>query len=128
MELQKCRSVELTCEPLIGAVDVHVHPDPYLKSSPRRVDPIYYVEKEYASIDEGMEDTPNIKEAAEHCILYTDFRRYTLSTAVEGLRQFITCMLDMGISANDIRPMVKTNPEWLLGLEPLEGDHGYAGA
>ena len=89
----------------------------------------YYVEKEYASIDEGMEALPDegIREVAaqirelgaEHCVMSTDFGRYALSTPVEGLRQFITCMLDLGITAGEIRTMVKTNPEWLLGLEPL---------
>ena len=90
----------------------------------------YYVEKEYASIDEGMEAAPGagIREVAEairalgaeNCIMSTDFGRYALSTSVEGLRQFITCMLDLGLTADEIRTMVKTNPEWLLGLEPLE--------
>ena len=90
----------------------------------------YYVEKEYASIDEGMEETPGsgIREVAEyirelgveHCVMTTDFGRYALSTPTEGLRQYIACMLDLGISADDVRTMVKTNPEWLLGLEPLQ--------
>jgi hypothetical protein len=90
----------------------------------------YYVEKEYASIDEGMEAVPGagIREVAEqiqelgagHCVMSTDFGRYALSTPVEGLRQFITCMLDLGLMADEIRTMVKTNPEWLLGLDPLE--------
>ena len=89
----------------------------------------YYVEKEYASIDEGMTATPGkgIREVAEqicelgpeHCILSTDFGRYALPTPVEGLRQFIACMLDLGIPPLDVRRMVKTNPERLLGLEPL---------
>ena len=86
----------------------------------------YYVEKEYASIDEGMSSTRGIREVtdtieglgANHCILSTDFGRYALSSPVEGLRQFITCTLDLGIPAEDIRKMVKTNPEQLLGLEP----------
>jgi len=90
----------------------------------------YYVEKEYASIDEGMTASPGsgIREVAdqiqalgaEHCIMSTDFGRYALPTPVEGLRQFIACMLDLGIFPEDIRTMVKTNPETLLGLEPLE--------
>lgn len=50
----------------------------------------------------------------------TDFGRYALSTPVEGLRQFITFMLDLGITPDEIRTMVKTNPERLLGLEPLD--------
>ena len=86
----------------------------------------YYVEKEYISIDEGMQEGPKggiIEVAqqinavgAEHCIMSTDFGRYALSTPVEGLRQFITCMLDLGISPDDIRTMVKMNPERLLGM------------
>ncbi len=90
----------------------------------------YYVEKEYASIDEGMEKGPEIgiREVADairllgadRCILATDFGRYALPPPVEGLREFITCMLDLGIPPEDIRKMVKTNPERLLGLEPLE--------
>jgi hypothetical protein len=90
----------------------------------------YYVEKEYASIDEGMDKGPEtgIREVADtirqigadHCIMATDFGRYALPTPVEGLREFITCMLDLGIPPRDIRKMVKTNPERLLGLEPLE--------
>jgi len=90
----------------------------------------YYVEKEYASIDEGMEATPGsgireiagyIRElGADHCVMSTDFGRYALSTPTEGLRQYIACMLDLGISADEIRTMVKTNPEWLLGLDPME--------
>ena len=87
----------------------------------------YYVEKEYSSIDEGMQEEAGggIKNVArqiqeigsEHCIMSTDFGRYALSPPVEGLRQFIACMLDLGISPKNIKTMVKTNPERLLGLE-----------
>jgi hypothetical protein len=92
----------------------------------------YYVEKEYISIDEGMteEASGGIKLVAKqiqdlgarHCIMSTDFGRYALSPPVEGLRQFISCMLDLGIHPNDVRTMVKTNPEKLLGLEPKENN------
>jgi hypothetical protein len=90
----------------------------------------YYVEKEYISIDEGMSEAaagglPYIAAqmqelGAENCVMSTDFGRYALSTPLEGLRQFIACLLDLGISAEDIRTMVKTNPEKLLGLEPKD--------
>ncbi|MFP3952107.1 MAG: DUF6282 family protein [Candidatus Bathyarchaeia archaeon] len=86
----------------------------------------YYVEREYASIDEGLEDQPGggVKKVAEqiqdvgasHCVIATDFGVYTLPTPVEGLREFIACLLDLGIPADDIRKLVKTNPEKLLGL------------
>ena len=90
----------------------------------------YYVEEEYISIDEGMTEEASggivlvaeqMRElGSEHCIMSTDFGRYALSPPVEGLRQFIACVLDLGISPDDIRMMVKTNPEKLLGLEPQE--------
>jgi hypothetical protein len=89
----------------------------------------YYVEREYISIDEGMHDAPTggVKLVAEqiaelgaqHCILASDFGVYTLPTPVEGMRSFIACMLDLGISEADIRTMIVTNPERLLGLDPL---------
>jgi len=86
----------------------------------------YYVEPEYISIDEGMEEGPKggvrtvaeqIKElGADNCIIATDFGVYTLPTPVEGLREFIACLLDLGMNANDIRKLIKQNPERLLGL------------
>lgn len=87
----------------------------------------YYVEKEYISIDEGMQgDTKagvhtvarQVRElGAAHFILSSDFGVYTLPTPVEGLREFIACMLDLGIPAADIETMVKHNPAKLLGLD-----------
>ena len=86
----------------------------------------YYVEREYASIDEGMEEGPGegvrlaseqIQElGADHCIIATDFGVYTLPEPVEGLREFIACLMDMGITSDEISKLVKTNPERLLGM------------
>lgn len=86
----------------------------------------YYVEKEYASIDEGMSEGPGggvkhvaeqiLEIGAEHCIIATDFGVYTLPEPVEGLREFIACLLDLGIPGEDIGRLVKENPENLLGL------------
>jgi len=86
----------------------------------------YYVEKEYASIDEGMDEGPGggvkhvaeqIRElGAEHCIISTDFGVSTLPEPVEGLREFIACLLDLRISSEDIGRLVKEHPEKLLGL------------
>lgn len=97
----------------------------------------YYVEREYMSIDEGMHEAPTggvkrvaeqIQElGAEHCILATDFGVYTLPSPVEGLREFVACMLDLGIPSDDIRTMIKTNPEQLLGLEPLDEEEHSEG-
>ena len=86
----------------------------------------YYVEREYASIDEGMsgEVSGGVKLVAEQideigaesCIICTDFGVYTLPTPVEGLREFIACLLDLGVSEEDVSMLVKTNPERLLGI------------
>jgi len=86
----------------------------------------YYVEREYASIDEGMsgEVGGGVKQAAaqmeelgaEHCIICTDLGVYTLPTPVEGLREFIACLMDLGVPEADIGAMVKANPGRLLGL------------
>jgi predicted TIM-barrel fold metal-dependent hydrolase len=84
------------------------------------------------SIDEGMHEAPSggvklVAEqiqalGAEHCIIATDFGVYTLPTPVEGFREFIACLLDLGVSPEDIRTLTKTNPEKLLDLEPLAAD------
>ena len=89
----------------------------------------YYVEREYASIDEGMSgaDEGGVKHVAEQigelgaeqCVICTDFGVYTLPTPVEGFREFIACLLDMGTPQEDIRLMSKTNPEKILGLPHL---------
>jgi len=56
---------------------------------------------------------------AEACIIASDFGVYTLPTPVEGFRNFIACLLDLGIRAHDIETLVKRNPARLLGLDPL---------
>ena len=86
----------------------------------------YYVEREYASIDEGMDlgQSGSIRLAAEqiqaigpeYCIVGTDFGVYTLPEPVEGLREFVACLLDLGLPPGDIQKLIKTNPERLLGL------------
>ena len=55
----------------------------------------YYVEEEYTSIDEGMEESPpgrinvvaeRIRElGVEHCVMSTDSSRYARPPPVEGL-------------------------------------------
>jgi hypothetical protein len=89
----------------------------------------YYVEKEYISIDEGMQGgiksgvhtvAQQIRDfGAEHFILATDFGVYTLPTPVEGMRTFVACMLDLGITPSEIETMIRINPEKLLGLPSL---------
>jgi predicted TIM-barrel fold metal-dependent hydrolase len=88
----------------------------------------YYVEIEYASdpIPSNYPKT-SIKTIAEHvqelgednCILATDYGVYTLPPPVEGLREFIALMLDLGVSEDNIIKMIRTNPEKLLGLPPV---------
>lgn len=87
----------------------------------------YYVEREYAAMDEGIavgqqvviRDVGEQIQAvgAEHCIIATDFGVYTLPAPVEGMREFIACLLDLGLSEDEIRLLVSTNPARLLGLD-----------
>ena len=86
----------------------------------------YYVEREYASIDEGMSEEPSggVKVVAEqihilgadNCVIATDFGVYTLPEPVEGLREFIACLLDLGVTVDELTKLVKTNPEKILGI------------
>ncbi len=97
----------------------------------------YYVERKYMSIDEGMDTAPDggvkkvseqiLELGAEHCILASDFGVYTLPTPVEGFRNFVACMLDLGIPPGDITTMIRRNPERLLGLEPWSENPSDAG-
>lgn len=87
----------------------------------------YYVERDYVSIDEGMAEGPGggirtvaeqIRElGAEHCIIATDLGVYTLPEPVEGLREFIACLLDLGITPDTIHTLVSANPARLLGMD-----------
>jgi hypothetical protein len=62
-----------------------------------------------------------IKElGAENCVMSTDFGTLELPLGVEGLREFIFCMLDLGMEADEIRLMIRDNLETLMGLDPWE--------
>jgi len=92
-------------------------------SGTRKTD--YYVEIEYAS-DSIPSNYPktSIKTVAEqteelgadNCIMATDFGVYTLPPPVEGFREFIALMLDLGVSDESILNMINKNPRKLLGL------------
>jgi hypothetical protein len=85
----------------------------------------YYVELEYAS-DPIPGNYPkfsiknvadHIREyGAEHCIVASDLGVYTLPPPVEGMREFIACLLDLGVSSDAVTTVVKTNPSKLLSL------------
>lgn len=53
---------------------------------------------------------------AEHCIMTTDFGQIDNPPAPEGLKIFITAMLNNGVSEKDIETMVKTFPAQLLEI------------
>ena len=58
------RSMELTTELLQGAIDIHVHAGPHLKSSPRRVDPFEAAEEARAA---GMRAIVYMDVFSESC-------------------------------------------------------------
>lgn len=87
----------------------------------------YYVEREYMFdlVMGETKDRPNLRGLSdqirvigpEHFILDTDYGLRSLSSPVEGMRQFIACLLDMEISVDEIRTMTSVNPSRLLGLD-----------
>ncbi len=52
----------------------------------------------------------------ENCILISDFGQVQNSTVVEGMRMFITHLLMAGLAEDDIKLMVRDNPQRLLDL------------
>ena len=92
-------------------------------SGTRKTD--YYAEIKYAS-DYIPNDFPktSIKTVAAHinelgaenCIIASDYGVYTMAPPVEGLREFIALLLDLGLSDDQIKTVVQKNPEKLLGL------------
>jgi hypothetical protein len=55
-------------------------------------------------------------DGPEHCIISSDFGGNSHPTEPEGMRMFISSMLQQGLSERDITHMVKTNPARLLGI------------
>jgi microsomal dipeptidase-like Zn-dependent dipeptidase len=53
---------------------------------------------------------------AEHFIISTDFGVYTLPNPVEGMREFIACLMDVGLTDEEIRRVSRINPGILLDL------------
>lgn len=87
----------------------------------------YYTEKKYLSgiIAEDQPKPTSLGLLAEeirtigpeHFILCSDYGIRGTATPVEGMRQFITAMLDLELSSSDIQQMVCHNPAKLLGLQ-----------
>jgi hypothetical protein len=82
-----------------------------------------YIEYSYWTCQNNIVKSPprlladSIKEVgAARSILTTDFGQADNPPAPEGLRNFISDMLQNGIAEKDIEIMVKTNPSTLLNL------------
>lgn len=52
----------------------------------------------------------------EHCIMSTDFGQITNPPPVEGMRMYMEMMMLLGITAEEVNIMAKTNPAKVLGL------------
>ncbi len=80
----------------------------------------YYAEYEYRSGGKpnGRDGIAcQIKKfGAEHFVCDTDLGVYTGSKPVEGMRQFIACLLDEGLTDDEIRMITNINPGRLLDL------------
>ena len=101
----------------------HTHTTPIPKTH-------YYVEEEYRAMDEGLDGSTSggVAEVAEQIrrfgadrfIISTDFGVYTLPTPTEGMREFIACLMDLGLTDDEIRKVSSTNAAALLDLEPVD--------
>lgn len=54
---------------------------------------------------------------AKHCIISTDLGPKVTFAPVEGLKKFISSLMENDISPDEIELMIKTNPARLLGLD-----------
>ena len=62
-----------------------------------------------------------VKEfGAEHHILSTDFGQISDTSPAEGMRSAIATLLQLGLTEEEVKLMVKTNPKKLLGIEDNE--------
>lgn len=87
----------------------------------------YYVERDYRPevvIDDRArrESLLDLKHAiaevgVEHFIVASDYGIRATPSPVEGMRQFIACLLDMDVSSDDIVRLVARNPARLLGID-----------
>ncbi len=53
----------------------------------------------------------------ERCLLSTDMGQLDQPLPVEGLREFVFCLLELGVPPRDIGRMIRDNPSYLLGLD-----------
>jgi hypothetical protein len=51
--------------------------------------------------------------------LSTDYGTLDLPLPVEGLREFVFCLLDLGLTADEISVMIRDNPARLLGHDSI---------
>lgn len=97
----------------------HTHTTPIPKTH-------YYVEPEYRAMDEGLQGTTSrgvagvadqIKKfGAENFLISSDFGVYTLPKPHEGFREFIACLMDCGLTDDEIRMVSSKNPAKLLDI------------
>ena len=116
-EMQRAIDSGAVIERLLAA---HTHTTPIPKTH-------YYVEPEYRAMDEGLQSSTSGGVAkvadqirrfgADHFIIGTDFGVYTLPTPVEGFREFIACLMDLGLSDEEIRKVSSVNPGRLVDLK-----------
>ena len=87
----------------------------------------YYVERAYRpevviGDQAKRESLPDLKATIEevgvqHVVVASDYGIRATPSPVEGLRQFIACLLDMEIASEDIVALTSRNPARLLGID-----------
>lgn len=79
-----------------------------------------YIDRSWFNVVKGAVSARQMAErirlvGAEHCIMTTDFGQIQNPSAPEGLYEFVRQMRAEGISKEEIRMMVRSNPLQLLG-------------
>lgn len=104
-------------------LSVHVGPTLSIEEQRRMIGPGIYFEHCFTACMPNSDrlDPRKIAEAVrsigpEHCILSTDFGQITNPPPVEGMRMYIETMRHLGITADEIVTMIKTNPARVLAL------------
>jgi hypothetical protein len=87
---------------------------------------VSYVRRRYPLLSGWPSAPASLGEATDqirvigprHCVVSTDFGQPHQASPVEGLREFMYCLLDLGVSRDDIALMARENPLRLLGISP----------
>jgi len=72
--------------------------------------------KDHDNLDPGLIKDSIKKVGAKRCLMATDFGQIHNPSPVNGMKMFISSMLEKGVSKDEIRIMCRENPEKLISF------------